>query len=102
MAKKKRDIPRSQSQTRLLRVLNIPFDSALDYYAIGDLLQSNGFPKNGIPFDVNPSTAKGWSDETLILEAIRQKHMKEEHNLIWCVVCKTFHEMNNTHNRMED
>lgn len=97
MSKKKRDFKPSQSQIRLLNLLNIPYDAAFNYDAIGDLLLSYGLPKNGLPYGFHQSKVKGWSDEKLISMAIKEKHMREEHNLRWCVVCKTYHEDDQTH-----
>lgn len=98
MSKKKRDFKPSQSQIRLLYLLNIPFNpDSSNYDAIGDLLLSHGFPKNGLPYGFHQSKVKGWSDEKLIMMAIKEKHMREEHDLRWCVVCKTYHQHEKTH-----
>lgn len=93
MGKIRRDFKPSQSQIRLLNLLNILFDPDFNYDQVGDLLLSNGFPKNGLPYGFHQSKVKGWSDEKLTKMALKEKHMREEHNLRWCVVCKAYHDI---------
>ncbi|MFB0831896.1 hypothetical protein ACEU2D_20145 [Brevibacillus laterosporus] len=97
MNKKKRDFKPSQSQKRLLNLLNIEYAPELDYDAVGDLLVSHGFPKNGLPYDTHSSKVKKWSDEKLFMMAIKEKHMREEHNMVWCIVCENYHEYKKEH-----
>lgn len=90
--KQQKQFPMSKAQKRLLDLLNIDYDPATSYAAIAELLISKGLPKNGIPFNVNPSTAKSWPDEYLLQMIAKEVHMREEHGLIWCSVYKEYHE----------
>ncbi|MGD8191841.1 hypothetical protein ACQCN2_17890 [Brevibacillus ginsengisoli] len=93
MSRSKKVFQPTQSQIRLLRLLNLPYDVNSDYYAIAELLHANGFPKNGLPEDVNPMKVRNWTDKELLLMAIKQKHMLDEHGMKWCSVCKDYHEI---------
>lgn len=81
----------SQSQIRLLNLLDLPYSPDMDYDSVSELLKSNGFPGNGVPYGINPSKAKTWSDEDLLKRLFTEKHMKEEHGLIWCTACGQYH-----------
>lgn len=88
---KNRDYPTSEIQIRLLNLLEIPYQSTMNYDSVCELLKSLGFPKNGVPYGENPSKVKTWSYKKLLNLLFKEKHMKEEHNLIWCTLCEEYH-----------
>lgn len=96
MSKTRKTYPPSRAQMRWLNILGISPEN-LNFSDVAEILMSHGIRRNGCPFDTNVSTVNTWDDETLMLKAAEEKHMREAHNLIWCSVCKKYHKSEEMH-----
>lgn len=88
---KKVEFPASQGQIRLLKLLEIEYPEGLSYTEAKELLTSKELPPSGVPDQIHPSKARHMSDQQLLEQIWLERHMREEHQQVWCAVCKTYH-----------